>query len=333
MVILAIIRAHKLLDTIGDTLVFSVSNNIFLPVRRHRRLFLDLMALPAVLSAAFYLFKCLAVAPDDVVATAGLYPSLLDMSIYDFMATWLESDHRLLPVVYLVAGMVVRLVTYVATISAAVAAASYESGQEWEEELEQEHDNEEEDEDEEEEEEMEEEEETEKERQHYTLLSFLGTVKSNLARPAKIICSNWALRVALDFLLGKLDQGLLDKAEFIYPTMLVIFLVDFICEVAVIVSVAEEPAGESAVGRACRLIRDKYEEFLLYRVGQSVIYLAFLGACALVSMAGLPQQMDAGVTCLLLGAKEVFSVANLTGYYFACRKKEKHKHDKACHID
>jgi Sec-independent protein translocase protein TatA len=231
------IRAHKLVESIGDTLVFSVSNNIFLPVRRHRRLFLDLMALPAVLSAAFYLFKCLAVAPDDVVATAGLYPSLLDMSIYDFMATWLESDHRLLPVAYLVAGIVVRLVTYVATISAAVAAARYESGQEWEEELEQEHDNEEENEEEEEEEEMEEEEEeTEKERQHYTLLSFLGTVKSNLARPAKIICSNWALSVALDFLLGKLGQGVLDKAEFIYPAMLVIFLVHFICEVAVIVS-------------------------------------------------------------------------------------------------
>jgi hypothetical protein len=329
-------------ESIGDTLVFSVSNNIFLPVRRHRRLFLDLMALPAVLSAAFYLFKCLAVAPDDVVATAGLYPSLLDMSIYDFMATWLESDHRLLPVVYLVAGMVVRLVTYVATISAAVAAASYESGQEWEEELEQEHDNEEEDEEEEEEEEMEEkeeeeeeeeEEETEKERQHYTLLSFLGTVKSNLARPAKIICSNWVLSVALGFLLGKLGQGVLDKAEFIYPAMLAIFLVDFICEVAVIVSVAEEPAGESVVGRTCRVIRGKYEEFLLYRVGEIVINLAFMGACALVAMAGLPQKMDAGVTCLLLGAKEVFSVANLTGYYFECRKKENHKHDKACHID
>jgi hypothetical protein len=58
-----------------------------------------------------------------------------------------------------------------------------------------------------------------------------------------------------------------------------------------------------------------------------------MGACALVAMAGLPQKMDAGVTCLLLGAKEVFSVANLTGYYFECRKKENHKHDKACHID
>jgi hypothetical protein len=222
---------------ISDTLIFSVSDNILLPVRRHRRLFLELTVLPAVLSAAFYLFKCLAIALDDVIATAGLYPSLLDMSIYDFMATWLESDHRLLPVAYLVAGFAVRSVTYIATISAAVVASPYKHVQEWEEEQEEEEEEEEEEEDgNEKEDEEEEETEKEREREHYTLLSFLGTVKSNLARPAKIICSNWALSVALDFLLGKLGQGVLDKAEFIYPAMLVIFLVHFICEVAVIVS-------------------------------------------------------------------------------------------------
>ncbi|CAM0955424.1 unnamed protein product [Alopecurus aequalis] len=330
-----------------QSFVTFLKHGALLPARRCRRLFLELFALSGAVSAAFYFFKRLALATGAAVA-ADLYLSPRDMDmggVFKFFETWPLSDHRrLLPLAYLVAGIAVGLVTHIATVSAAVVARRYESGPEeegkvvveeddGEEEVVEEDDGEEEDEV--EEDDGGEEGEKKEEQEHHTLISFLGTVKSNLARPAKIIASSCGLRAAMFILLGwgnQVHEGFLGRGEVIYPAVIACFLVEFVCAVAVVASVAEEPAGQSAVGRTCRVVRGKYKEFLLYRTGQGLIQQMFSVACALVAMVGLPQQLGAAVMCLLLGAKEVLSAANMTGYY-ACRDKEDRKQDKACHLD
>ncbi|KAM3404219.1 hypothetical protein ACQJBY_007355 [Aegilops geniculata] len=282
-----------------------LKDGAFLPARRCR-LFLELFTLSAVLSVALYLFKRLALAgaaADADIESYFLSPHDMDIGgVSHFIATWRPSDYRrLFAPVHLVAGIAVGSATYIATVSAAVMARSDSGGEQ---------------------------------QKHHTLPSFLRKVKSNLARPAKILLLSSVLRVALLLLIG---EALEMHPTVRYPARHLYLLLEFVCSVTVVASVAEEPGKGTALWRACRLMQRKYySQYVLYLAGVLVTRISILLVCVLVvAMVGSPPAggvVDASFTFLLLSAKEVLSVGNVTGYYFACRERDEQEKNAAARI-
>ncbi|XBJ10582.1 hypothetical protein VPH35_015423 [Triticum aestivum] len=147
-------------------------------------------------------------------------------------------------------------------------------------------------------------------------------------------CASSVLRVALLLLVG---EALEMHPTVRYPARHLYLLLEFVCSVTVVASVAEEPGKGTALWRACRLMQRKYySQYVLYLAGVLVTRISILLVCVLVvAMVGSPPAggvMDASFTFLLLSAKEVLSVGNVTGYYFACRERDEQEKDAAARI-
>ncbi|KAM0840494.1 hypothetical protein ACQ4PT_059624 [Festuca glaucescens] len=279
--------------------VFTFLKHGILPPTSRCGLFLQLVAVSAVLSTALHLFKSHALQP-LAPAAANLWANFcrrdveakaLATLVENFLANqgWL----LLLGAAYLVADIALAFAIQIATVSAAMATLSGE---------------------------------------RHSFLPFLRKAKGNATGPFVTVALGCLLKAAF---VGAIilyyaavfshqhSPRVLSRHAMLGVIAVLFYLfLDVVCAVAFVASVAEPGLrGTGAMGRAWRLASEGEVRAVLYVTGTLLLGRAASEVCIL-AVALLPRAAATVITYyLLLGAAQVFSAAAVTAYYFECSKR------------
>jgi hypothetical protein len=277
-----------------------LKHGILLPASRCG-LFLQLVAVSAVLSTALHHFKSHALQPLSPAA-ANLWANFCRRYVEaEALATLAENflaDQGwllLLGAAYFVSDIALAFAIQIATVSAAVATFSGE---------------------------------------RHTFLPFLRKAKGNATGPFVTVALGCLLKAAFGgaiilyyaavFSHQHSPRVLSRHAILGIIAVLFYLFLDVVCAVAVVASVAEPELrvrGTGAMGRAWLLVWDGEVQAALYVTGTLLVGRAVSEVCIL-AVALLPRTAATVIAYyLLLRAAQVFSAAAVTAYYFECSKR------------